>query len=59
MEPLDIALAVAFAASWISMLLGIEGYRGWRRLVRLTAAASATLLIAKLALDTLVRLGIL
>ncbi len=56
---LEALLAAAFAASWASMLLGIWGLQGWRRMVRLTAAASAVLLLAKLSHDALVKLGLL
>ncbi len=59
MGPLEALLAAAFAASWASMLLGIWGLQGWRRMVRLTAAVSAALLLTKLALDALVRLGLI
>lgn len=56
---LEALLTAAFAASWASMLMGVWGLQGWRKMVRLTAAASAILLLAKLTLDALLRLGLI
>ena len=54
---LDAMLAIAFAASWASMLLGVKGLQRWRELVKATAVATTTLLLAKLVIEALEKLG--